>query len=303
MSPASSVAVPQPSPASAGPGGVAAPSSAASAAKPPSSACAPAVLAALSLAACAVLGLWAACAPRPISIVQHHSQLSALGVVPHHGPGSPGHASDPGAGGSLSRWGTNAAAGPAETGDHALAVAVLHGLRAEGLRHSSGGGGGLWRQATSPGRIAAQLALTACLPLAAALLLVGGCLGSGAGKGAVDAPPPDPEATSATEMAGTRDMSQDDLDLLEAFDDLDRGRQGFVHCAAVHALLGSAKTESDVVRAVAACTPNFGVLFYADFVRLARRPGPVADVLAARAGRRLRLAGKRGTPAVAAAPP
>lgn len=72
------------------------------------------------------------------------------------------------------------------------------------------------------------------------------------------------------------------FDLLEAFDELDCSRQGFIDCKTLHARLRSGEVEGDIAKAVAALTPNFGVLFFQDFERLALQRGPLAAAIVQR---------------------
>lgn len=119
----------------------------------------------------------------------------------------------------------------------------------------------------------------------------GGWRGASA-AGSRDAPPPLPVLDR-----GRLPQTEAELDMLEAFDDLDRRRRGFVDCESLHSLLGDPATESEVIRATAALVPSFGALFFTDFVSLAQRPGPLADVLTERAARRQRRTDARGAPA------
>jgi hypothetical protein len=121
------------------------------------------------------------------------------------------------------------------------------------------------------------------------LLLLAGLMVGGSARDRVPDVPDSTARSAGVIDPGKIPFSDEELDLMEAFDDLDRKRQGFVHCAEVRGLLGNPATESDVIRAVATSTPNFGVLFYEDFKRLAQRPGPLGTVLMERAARRWRL--------------
>lgn len=130
------------------------------------------------------------------------------------------------------------------------------------------------------------------LPLTALVLLLLAAYTDTVGRAAARAfrsGAPKPANANASQQKSCELLTEDDIDLLEAFDDVDRGRRGFVDCAAIRTLLGNPATESDAIRAVAALTPCYGKLFYDDFVRLARRPGPLAALLAERKARRQRL--------------
>lgn len=249
-------------------------------------------------------------APQRITIIQHHGSLAALlDVVPFE-QGRRAFAQLVGGGGGsfleptpLSPWG---AAGSATRGGQAPSTALhLSPGAVDGTLR------GCWGKSVAcledlPHWV---LTLAAWLSPLAVMLLLAACAMTfsrdktpatpGRDKSAAPrtvavkavAQPLTNLAESSTEIRKSdvpRLWAEDDIDILEAFDDLDRGRQGFVHCKTVRDLLGSSTTESDVIRAVAAMTPSYGVLFYPDFVRLAQRPGPLANVLAERGNRRQR---------------
>lgn len=185
----------------------------------------------------------------------------------------------------LTHWGAAEAAGDEVVAPTHHRSTLLHQGGSLGPGHWGGelpDEGGLW---TSP-MWELELRHVEWLVLIVAFLILAMCTLPGGKDRALASPKLSAPPPSAAE-------AEDCIDILEAFDELDRKRQGFVHCAAVRAHLGNPAAESDVVRAVAASTPPFGVIFYADFVRLAQRPGPLATVLAERAARRQRLAAAR----------
>lgn len=128
-------------------------------------------------------------------------------------------------------------------------------------------------------RLPARYATLALILVAAVALVV--ARGAGAGQKTSSALAP----ALCNDVDDEFDSPQEEF-LLEVFDSLDHRRLGFIDRPTIASFLGPSKAAREMESVVMG---PLNRLFYADFRRLAREPGPLADAVRERMAKRRRL--------------